>query len=71
MSDPKESTSEKAQRCRTCMGHGWTGSRHANGVYSGHYHCPCGAPCAVDRAEGCSGASVNPTPPGQREATDG
>ena len=49
------STEKDARRCVICHGSGWTGSRHASGTYSEHYHCPCGAPCDVNRAEGCSG----------------
>lgn len=52
---------ERQPRCATCRGSGWTGARHDNGTAVGHYHCPCGAPCAVDRAEGCSGARARGT----------
>ena len=50
-----ERDAETVPRCVICHGSGWTGSRHASGPYSEHYHCPCGAPCVVDRAEGCTG----------------
>lgn len=51
-----ERQDEIVPRCVICHGLGWTGSRHA-AVGSEHYHCPCGAPCAVDRAEGCTGGA--------------
>lgn len=62
--EPPTPTAEKDARCPICNGMGWTGCRYDDSTNAiGHYHCRCGAACAVDRAEGCAGA--RPIPPEQ------